>query len=482
MHNARKGFTRSEYLALTIAAIGALCITSIALADIVSGSFTTNTSTNISITNLTLSKPASVVAGDFMLANVTLKGGSAENVTAPAGWTQIRRTDNGTNVSIVSYWKVAGDSEPAAYTWTITPQTRAVGGITRYTGVDATNPIDTSSGNTGRSNVATAPSITTASSNEELVTLFAADARVQFSAPTGMVEKYDTSNGSSPSTAEDDSLQAAAGATGPKTATISSSRRNWAAQLVALHPANIFPPFPVAYWKFDESGGNAPDTTSNNNILTNNNGATYQAGKMNNGALLVPASNQYFSIDDALQRGLDLTSDFSASFWVKLNSLPGASAEYRVFSKQDGSSSNNSYNVMIGSGAIGDNQIYVFWSDDGSVGQTGQSHLGEYDGPADYFISGDVGNWVHIAIVADVANQSVTVYKNNIPTTLTKRGGSNASSIFNGTSPLTIGSVNIDSTPVRILDGEIDELGIWNRKLTSGEVSTLYNGGNGISL
>ena len=234
MKDLSVGFVRSHYLALVIVSVSALLVASIALAEIVSGSFTTNTSTNISITNLALSKPVSVVAGDFRLANVTPRGGAAEGVTAPAGWTEIRRTDNATNVSIVSYWKIAGDSEPAVYTWTITPQTRAVGGITRYTGVDATNPIDTSSGNTGRSNIATASSITTASSNEEIVALFAADARIQFSTPTGMVEKYDTSNGSSPSTAEDDALQAAAGATGAKTATISSGKRNWVAQLIAL--------------------------------------------------------------------------------------------------------------------------------------------------------------------------------------------------------------------------------------------------------
>ena len=51
----------------------------------------------------------------------------------------------------------------------------------------------------------------------------------------------------------------------------------------------------VAYWKFDESSGNAMDSTGNGNTLTNVNTVTYSAGKINNGANFVAASSQYFS-------------------------------------------------------------------------------------------------------------------------------------------------------------------------------------------
>ncbi len=240
MHNSFRGFVHSHYPALVVATIGILCVASVVLADIVSGSFTTNSSTNVTITNLVLSKPSDIAQGDFMLANVTLKGGSAESITAPAGWTQIQRTDNAINVSVVSYWKIASASEPASYTWTITPQTRAVGGITRYTGVDPTNPIDVASSNIGHGTTASALSITTGSSNEEIITLFAMDSGLtntgHFSTPAGMTEKYDTSNTPmGPSTAEDDVMQVASGASGSKSATISGIvQRNWVAQAIAL--------------------------------------------------------------------------------------------------------------------------------------------------------------------------------------------------------------------------------------------------------
>ena len=34
---------------------------------------------------------------------------------------------------------------------------------------------------------------------------------------------------------------------------------------------------------------------------------------------------------------------------------------------------------------------------------------------------------------------------------------------------------------MRILDGSVDELGLWNRVLTSGEMTNLWNGGAGLT-
>src|SRR5262249_26338176 len=143
-----------------------------------------------------------VSAGDVMIASMTVKGGSAAVlVTVPTGWTQIARADNDTNVSLISYWKMASPSEPTSYTWTIQDQTRAEGGITAYSGVDPSSPIDVSSTNTGRSKVAVASAVTTSSPNEEIIALFATEVGTTstsgyFSAPTttSMTQKYNVSN------------------------------------------------------------------------------------------------------------------------------------------------------------------------------------------------------------------------------------------------------------------------------------------------
>ena len=117
-----------------------------------------------------VSPPSSVAAGDLLLANISVNGGNSANITAPSGWTQILRTDNDTSISIVSYYRIASASEPSNYTWTIDHQTTAKGEISRYTGVDTTNPIDASAGNIGFGTVATTTPLTTSANNEQIVT------------------------------------------------------------------------------------------------------------------------------------------------------------------------------------------------------------------------------------------------------------------------------------------------------------------------
>ena len=244
------GFIRGHYFLASILATAVLLTASVTLADIVSGSFDTSPSSDVTTTLVTIDKPISVAQGNLLLANIAINGGSPATITAPSGWTQILRTDNDTSISIVSYYKVAGVSEPGDYTWSISPQTRAIGGITQYSGVDASNPIDTSAGNFGLSDVATTSSITTSSANEEVVTFFAtdvgknSDAGAYFSTPTGMTEKYDVSNVTlGPSTASDDAIQVAAGVSGSKSSTISGNKaRNWASQQIALRSVVPAPP------------------------------------------------------------------------------------------------------------------------------------------------------------------------------------------------------------------------------------------------
>ena len=105
-------------LAFGFAALAALGTAGIVLADIVSGTPTTNISAHVTITELTINKPTAS-AGDMMLASVAINGGSSVNVSSPSGWTQIARTDNDVNVTLISYWKIASASEPSNYTWTI---------------------------------------------------------------------------------------------------------------------------------------------------------------------------------------------------------------------------------------------------------------------------------------------------------------------------------------------------------------------------
>ena len=177
--------------------------------------------------------------GDLLLATVNFRG--SPDLSTPAGWNLLRRDENGTAVRMVTYWRVAGSSEPASYTWTFERRPPAVGSILAYSGVSTPDPIEASSGQANpRSSMVTAPSVTTQSPGAFVVGLFAVNKDAEISPPTGMTERSEVSSPGTeqyPVTGETaDVEQATAGASGDKVAT-STVNAPSIGQLVALRPA-----------------------------------------------------------------------------------------------------------------------------------------------------------------------------------------------------------------------------------------------------
>jgi hypothetical protein len=194
---------------------------------------------NATETTLTIAAPGSVSAGNVLLAAVHVRGKPA--VTAPAGWTLVRSDQNGNAMKAVVYTKVATASEPASYTWTFASAQAAAGGITAWSGVSTSTPIDAHGGqvNLTSSTTITAPSITTTTTNTMLVGFFGIGPATSLTPPAGMTERWDLSStqGSFKATSGAASaLQAAAGATGTRAATSQNAATN-IGQLVALRPA-----------------------------------------------------------------------------------------------------------------------------------------------------------------------------------------------------------------------------------------------------
>jgi Ca2+-binding RTX toxin-like protein len=196
---------------------------------------------NANTSTLTIDGPAGVVQDDSLVAQVTVRGGTAATITAPAGWTLLSRQNNGTTLAQAVYHRVATSSEPATYTWTFDGNRRASGGIIAYSGVDAANPIDASGGQTGSGSEVTAPSIVTTAADAMLVGFFGIAHTATFTPPTGMTERYDVSSttGGEPvrtSSAGADENVAMPGPTGLRTATATQSDP-WVGHSVALRPA-----------------------------------------------------------------------------------------------------------------------------------------------------------------------------------------------------------------------------------------------------
>ncbi len=257
-------FVRSHRLLASVAlAIVVLGLGTTVFA-ITSGDYKVNGSAQVTTTNVTVDKP-STSSGDIMLATIAIHGGSSAVVkTVPSGWHLIASTTNDVNITLLSYWKAVGVSEPSNYQWVIQGQTYGEGAITAYSGVDTSNAVDTATSSVGLSATAIAPGITTSNPNEQIVAVFAVDegktniAGDYFSLATGMTQKFDESNTPfGPSMSLQEATQATAGSVSSKSSSISGGNkaRNWAAQQIALKPV-VTGITVVASGADKDSGGN----------------------------------------------------------------------------------------------------------------------------------------------------------------------------------------------------------------------------------
>ena len=280
-------------------------------------------------TSLAINKPTGVVANDFMLAQITVRGGTGVAVTAPdATWNLLNSTDNGVGVQQDVYYKVAGGSEPASYTWTLAPSQRASGGIVAYYGIDNSSPIDTSGVNSGTSaTTLTATGVTTTAANHRVVGLFGIAKNGNFTAPAGMTEQYDAGSSSTQSTGAD--YTAAQGATGDKTATIPNAggAQAWVAHLVALKLDVTNPTFSVSV---TESPASADQYATGSTLFYRPAGAggTFSVdsgavdGQSGLNMVTFPGLASGFSPGTSLN---DTTSPYARSYtWATSASLSGA--------------------------------------------------------------------------------------------------------------------------------------------------------------
>lgn len=221
------------------------------------------------ISTITIALPLGTVANDVMVASISFRLNSPGvdsrdiAITPPAGWALVGPTGrmdnlNSTSSGLAVYSKVsAGEAGP--YTWTFScinvsggntcvtlGFNAAAGGIVSFSGVDTTTPIDVESGAPTAAATTTpatpSPGPTTTVGNTMLVTSHAipnANTWVA-SPPSGMLQAFQRASGAlmiQVSTA----LQAAAGATGPKSATdLGPDAADYAnAHILALRPALV---------------------------------------------------------------------------------------------------------------------------------------------------------------------------------------------------------------------------------------------------
>lgn len=242
-----------KYIAMALVLILLVSLTSgsVALAaEAAAGGFMTGI--NGDAQTLTINRPDQVSNGEFLLAQITFeKGLDALPIIAPAGWNPILTNHaalSGGNKDIGQslYWKIASNSEPVSYTWTFGQKVKALGGILRYTGIDANNPVVDGTGRGGEGvttgqNQMNAPELT-ASTGTKLVGFYGFKQNAILNSPAGMKQLYqarDDQNGYTILATEENILKQ--GATGERIALSweyddpgKSIESEWVAQMVLL--------------------------------------------------------------------------------------------------------------------------------------------------------------------------------------------------------------------------------------------------------
>lgn len=215
----------------------------------------------------------------------------------------------------------------------------------------------------------------------------------------------------------------------------------------------------VSYWKFDESSGDASDAVGSN-LLTNNATATYEPGKINNAAKLVKTSSQFFK--NASPVGLP-TGDMTIQIWVNLSIAPAANNEFDLMSWFSGPGNQRSW-LFDYVDAAGTKLLDFETCADGVNNHSYQVHT-----------TLTTGTWYHLVVVYTAATHTAQLYINGAAQTA---GDVTDTALFNSSAPLQIGARN--TTPDGFCDSDVDEAAIWSRTLTGDEVTSLYNGGDGL--
>lgn len=142
--------------------------------------------------------------------------------------------------------------------------------------------------------------------------------------------------------------------------------------------------------------------------------------------------------------------------WVYIRGSCGTYNVCSIFSK--GTSNFIGYNLEIDTASGGVYKVRLDLSDKQNV--YGTSTIGS-------------NQWYHIAATFD--GTTVKIYVNGALQTSTAQ---TYIPTFNTT---TARAGNANSNEDLPMNGYIDELGVWNRALTYTEISTLYNGGTGLT-
>lgn len=211
----------------------------------------------------------------------------------------------------------------------------------------------------------------------------------------------------------------------------------------------------LGYWAFEQASGTFTDGSGNGKDLTRVNSVTTGAGKVSNGAIMARLSSQYLT---GATTGLSANTGFTMAGWFKLNSY-GINT-YQILVAKD-SSTLCEYSIFFNETAAGGGAGDIKFKS--TLAGTGQV-LASQSYTAGGLWTFVVAKWSGTAI-------SISVNRNTPVTT--------AMATMYTSSALQFRIGNTSDGSNAYLNGAADEIGIWDRALTTDEEDYLYAAGIG---
>jgi hypothetical protein len=205
---------------------------------------------------------------------------------------------------------------------------------------------------------------------------------------------------------------------------------------------------------YPRSGTTWTDLSGTGNTATMVNTPVFSTS--NNGIFTFDGATNYFTL--GTPSSLSLTSSLTISSWVKLTSF----------------SANDTYQTIYEKGYDGTNeQIFFRFYNFSSVNylQCGTSNSTSGTTKAEYTIGGSISTGTWYNLVAQFNGSAWIIYLNgtNVAQTNTSRGP------YSSTAASSIGAAYITSSYTRFLNGSIGSIQVYNRALSSTEITTNYN-------
>ncbi len=213
----------------------------------------------------------------------------------------------------------------------------------------------------------------------------------------------------------------------------------------------------VSYWAFDEASGNRADSNGSN-TLTDNNTVGSATGKINLAADFEADNSE--TLSHASNSDLQIAStsvSYEFSVWAKPESL----STQQLITKRTSNNVSDGLEYMLRFDS-GTPTMYWGYAGGGGFGSIASSH------------TVSTGTWYFVTFgFEDSTGRFFISVDNN--TLEYSSGGINTQTVA-GSNPFAFGG-----TDQEFYDGLIDESGFWKgRTLTSGERTSLYNGGSGL--